>query len=69
MELPPCPLCGQGHLLPLSEPDNPFSLWVCSAPSCAYAVSKDAAGDVYYKGVAASEAKQKGDKEWTEFRF
>ena len=27
MELPPCPLCKEGLLLPLSDDNEPFALW------------------------------------------
>jgi hypothetical protein len=69
MELPPCPLCKEGHLLPLSDADRPYSLWICSAPNCTYAISKNVAGDTYYKGVASAEEKEKGYKQWTEYNF
>jgi hypothetical protein len=69
MELPPCPLCKEGRLLPLSETNEPFSIWICSAPGCAYAISKDPTGDTYYKGTASSQEKVKGDKKWAEYQF
>jgi hypothetical protein len=62
-------MCKEGLLVPLSDDYETYSLWICNMPQCAYAISKDAAGDTYYKGVAAAEPKKKGDKEWTEFRF
>lgn len=69
MELPPCPICNEGKLLPLSDEHEPFSLWVCSQPGCSYAISKDSTGDTFYKGVAAKKEKEKGDKRWTEYEF
>ena len=69
MELPPCPICKEGRLLPLSNANEPFSLWICSTPACAYAISKNATGDTYYKGVAAVEVKEKDGKHWTEYSF
>jgi hypothetical protein len=69
MELPLCPVCKEGHLLPLSDVHEPFSLWICSAPSCAYAISKDPTGDTYYKGTASFGEKDKGAKKWTEYQF
>ena len=69
MELPPCPLCKEGRLLPLSDDNEPFALWICSDPKCAYAISKHVAGDTYYKGVASAEEKEKDGKRWTEYGF
>jgi hypothetical protein len=69
MELPPCPLCKEGRLLPLSDEHEPFALWICSAPNCAYAISKDPTGDTFYKGVASTQEKEKGAKKWTEYGF
>jgi hypothetical protein len=69
MELPPCPLCKERRLLPLSDANEPFALWICSAPNCAYAISKDPAGDTYYKGVATTEEKERGRKKWIEYGF
>ena len=69
MELPTCPLCNEGKLLPLSDANAPYALWACSAPNCAYAVSKNIAGYTYYKGVAKTEQKQKGAKTWIEYEF
>jgi hypothetical protein len=69
MELPPCPVCKEGRLLPLSDEHEPFALWICTTPSCAYAISKDVAGDVYYKGIASSQDKEKAGKKWTEYGF
>jgi hypothetical protein len=69
MELPTCPLCNEGKLLPLSDSDAPYALWACSAPNCAYAISKNMAGYTFYKGVAKTEQKQKGMKTWVEYEF
>jgi hypothetical protein len=69
MELPLCPLCKEGRLLPLSDDHEPFSLWICSTPRCAYAISKHPAGDTYYKGVASAQEKERGGKKWTEYGF
>jgi hypothetical protein len=69
MELPTCPLCNEGKLLPLSDSNAPYALWICSAPNCAYALSKNIAGYTYYKGVATTEQKQKGAKTWIEYEF
>ena len=69
MDFPSCPVCGTGRLLPLSDENEPFALWICSAPNCAYSVSKDATGDTYYKGQAAAAEKEKNGKRWTEYEF
>jgi hypothetical protein len=69
MEFPPCPICKAGRLLPLSDDHAPFALWICSLPGCAYAISKDPTGDTYYKGTAACQDKEKGEKRWTEYEF
>jgi hypothetical protein len=69
VELPPCPLCKNGHMLPLSAMHNPFSSWICSAPNCAYVISRDPAGATYYKGIASTQDKEKGGKTWTEYQF
>jgi hypothetical protein len=69
MELPSCPLCNEGKLLPLSDANAPYALWACSAPNCAYAISKNMSGYTFYKGVAKTEQKQKGMKTWVEYEF
>jgi hypothetical protein len=69
MELPTCPLCNEGKLLPLSDANAPYALWACSAPNCAYAISKNMSGYTFYKGVAKTEQKQKAMKTWIEFEF
>ena len=69
MDPPPCPLCKEGHLLPLSDQNEPYALWVCSTPNCAYAISKHPAGDTYYKGVASAKDKENAGKKWTEYGF
>ncbi len=69
MDFPTCPLCNEAKMLPLSDANEPFALWICSAPNCAYAISKNIAGDTYYKGVASTEQKQKGTKTWIEYGF
>ena len=69
MELPTCPMCKEGRLLPLSDAHEPYALWICSAANCAYSISKTASGHTYYKGFAAAEAREKGNKKWTQFEF
>jgi hypothetical protein len=69
MELPSCPFCKEGNLLPLLDANEPFALWVCSAPGCAYAISMDTTGDTYFKGVAATEEKERSGKRWIEYSF
>ena len=69
MELPPCPTCHEGCLLPLSSSDTAFDFWVCSSPGCAYVVSSSIVSVTYYKGSAVRTEKVKGDKKWTEFSF
>ncbi|HJQ78955.1 MAG TPA: hypothetical protein VJ828_03325 [Lacipirellulaceae bacterium] len=69
MELPTCPLCNEGKLLPLSDSNAPYALWICNTPNCAYALSKNLAGYTYYKGVAKTEQKQKDSKTWIEYEF
>jgi len=69
MEMPPCPVCKEGRLLPFSDEKKPFAFWICSLPSCSYAMSRNLTAETYYKGAAASEVKEKGSKNWIEFRF
>ena len=69
MELPPCPVCGEGHLLPFSDEKKPFAFWVCSLPHCAYSVSRNLTEQTYYKGTAASQEKEKGSKKWIQYDF
>jgi hypothetical protein len=49
--------------------EKPFSMWVCSALDCPYAISKNAAGDTFYKGVASAQKREKVGKQWTDYSF
>jgi hypothetical protein len=69
MELPPCPVCNDGRLLPLSNSDTAYACWICTMPECAYVISRNSAGERFYKGTAAVKDKEKGDKRWVEFQF
>ena len=69
MEFPPCPVCAEGRLLPFSDDKRPFSFWVCSAPACGYAIGRNLTEQTYYKGTAAAQEKEKGDKRWTQYDF
>lgn len=69
MELPPCPLCKEGHLLPFSDEHKPFAFWICSVPSCSYSIGRNMTAETYYKGTATAEEKEKGSKKWIEFNF
>jgi hypothetical protein len=69
MELPHCPVCQNGHLLPMSAGEAAFQFWVCSSPTCAYVISGSLAPVTYYKVSAVHQQKDKGDKKWTEFKF
>ena len=62
---PPCPVCGEGFLLPLGM----AAFWVCSTPSCTYTISAQGSSATYYKGHAVTETKEKGEKRWVEFKF
>ena len=70
MQLPNCPACkGAGHLLPFSEEKKPYAYWVCSQPDCGYTIGRNMTAEYFYKGMAACEKKEKGDKKWKEFEF
>ena len=69
MTLPQCPTCGTGQLLPISYGSQTFSYWVCSAPSCGYAISGNQTAVKFFKGKALQEERDKGEKKWTEFEF
>ena len=69
MELPPCPVCKEGRLLPFSDEKKPFSFWVCSTPTCSYTLGRNLTEETYYKGTAAAQEKEKGTKKWTQFDF
>ncbi len=69
MELPPCPVCKDGRLLPFSDEKTPFAFWICSLPSCAYTLGRNLTATTYYKGSAALHEKEKGDKKWIECEF
>jgi hypothetical protein len=69
MELPRCPACERGHLLPMSSMHESFSFWVCSVPDCTYVVSSHPNAVKYFKGHAISEPRNRGEKSWTEFEF
>ena len=69
MDLPPCPVCRSGRLLPLSTLHYPLAYWVCSTPDCTYVVSGSAGAVTFHKGHALVEEKAKGDKEWVQFNF
>lgn len=69
MEFPICPDCKHGHLLPLSDSEQIYALWVCSAPACSYVISRSTLGEVYYKGRATTSEKEKSGKTWTQFDF
>jgi hypothetical protein len=60
---PPCPSCGQGFLIPMSE----MAFWVCTSPGCTYCISARACH--YYKGHALAEQKTRGEKSWNDFDF
>lgn len=66
MEFPPCPVCRDGRLLPFLS-DSATS-WICSAPSCSYALSTE---DVvtYYKGTARAAQKEKEGKKFVEYEL
>jgi hypothetical protein len=69
MELPPCPVCKDGCLLPFSDEKKPFAFWVCSLPNCGYSIGRNLTAETYYKGTATAQAKEKGQKKWTEYKF
>jgi hypothetical protein len=69
MEFPPCPICGEGRLLPFSDDKKPFAFWVCTKPSCGYAIGRSLTAETYYKGTATSQEKEKAGKKWTEYEF
>ena len=69
MEFPECPVCKNGHLLPLTGGGVAITLWVCSSPKCAYVVSGGQTAQVFFKGTAVMQEKEKGGKKWTEFSF
>jgi hypothetical protein len=66
MNLPECPLCAKGKLLPISGTNGPYQAWVCMRPDCKYTVGDDI---VYYKGTAAVEEVAEKGKEYTKFDF
>jgi hypothetical protein len=68
MQLPTCPLCAKGPLVPLSESERPFAIWVCSQPGCSYAIS-NSTHTYFYKGNAGQEMKQKEKKEYVQYDF
>ena len=65
MELPTCPVCKLGRLLPMET----HSFWVCSAPECTYVVSANPTPAIFYKGNAVAQAKENAGKRWIEFEF
>ena len=69
MDLPRCPSCQRGHLLPMSSMNQTFCYWVCSSPICTYVVSTFPEGVKYFKGNALPKPKEQGEKTRTEFEF
>ncbi len=62
-------MCEKGLLLPFSDDKKPFALWICSWPSCAYAISRSLTSETYYKGTATLAEKVKGEKKYVEYNF
>jgi hypothetical protein len=69
MELPTCPVCGDGRLVPFSNDDVAYAYWICTMPECAYVIGRSAAAATFYKGTAAPTDKEKGGKRWIEYQF
>jgi hypothetical protein len=69
MELPACPMCREGRLLPFSEDKQPYAFWVCSGHACGYTIGRNTLEQVFFKGVAASETVEKGAKRWVKYAF
>ena len=51
MELPVCPVCSSGKLLPFL---GDYQAWICSKPTCAYAISLNE-DLTFYKGAGQTE--------------
>jgi len=68
LTLPTCKHCGSA-IVPLSDDNQPYAMWVCSGPDCGYAIGKSLMESVYFKGMAAGEPRQKGLKQYVEYRF
>jgi hypothetical protein len=66
MELPECPSCGKGRLIPLSGSNGDHHAWVCTRPECPYTVGD---GIEYYKGKAVTEAVRADGKDYVSFDF
>lgn len=69
MELPSCPVCTHGRLLPISEEKQPYAYWVCSQPDCGYTIGRNMTAEYFYKGTATSQEKEKNGKRWKEYEF
>ncbi len=69
VEFPPCPVCKEGRMLPLSMQGRPYCVWVCNAPGCAYVVSFSGLAVTYYKGTAVVTSQRKDGKIYDQFSF
>ncbi|HEX6984438.1 MAG TPA: hypothetical protein VF170_03635 [Planctomycetaceae bacterium] len=69
MELPTCPVCKEGRLLPFSDEKKPYSFWVCCGHACGYTIGRNMVEETFYKGIAATEAVEKGAKRWVKYTF
>jgi hypothetical protein len=58
MELPTCPVCAQGRLVPLSHEHRTYAMWVCTTRQCAYVISTSYGWDSCYKGLFGREGKE-----------
>ena len=68
MELPACPHCNSGRLLPFFGESGESTAWICSSASCAYVVSLEE--DLsFYKGVARAKPKEGEGERYVEFDF